>query len=120
MPAIVEHYIRSIDGQKSGPRRGQPHSMTDRPLFTAAYARYFGAEGTGIYVLIGSDFPWEDTTRMLLDTLKVELNPGAGILQGTGPSAEGSEFGLPLSRADGRPSRAGCLAGLPIWFTTDT
>jgi hypothetical protein len=41
---------------------------------------------------------------MLLDTLKVELNPGAGILQGAGPSAEGSEFGMPLSRADGRPA----------------
>jgi hypothetical protein len=41
---------------------------------------------------------------MLLDTLKVELNPGAGILQGTGPSAEGSEFGVPLSRTDGRPA----------------
>ena len=99
----VEHYIRSIDGQKAVLGVG---SRTDdrSPLFTAAYARYFGAEGTGIYVLIGSDFPWEDTTRMLLDTLKVELKSGAGILQGAGSSAEGSEFGVPLSQVNGSPA----------------
>ena len=61
----VEHYLRSIDGQKAV--LGVGSRTNDRsPLFTAAYARYFRAEGTGIYVLIKSDFPWENTTRICL------------------------------------------------------
>ncbi len=66
---------------------------------------YFGAEGTGLYVLVGSDFPWENTTRMLLDTLKVDLNRTSPVAIQTpkmGMSVGGSEYGLPLSRVDGQ------------------
>ena len=98
-----DHYMRSIDGQRAILGVGS-NLKNDRILFTAAFPKYFGAEGTGLYVLVGSDFPWENTTRMLLDTLKVGINrtsPVAIQTREMGRSVGGSEYGLPLSRADG-------------------
>jgi len=99
-----DHYMRSIDGQRAILGVGS-NLKNDRILFTAAFPKYFGAEGTGLYVLVGSDFPWENTTRMLLDTLKVGINrtsPVAIQTREMGRSVGGSEYGLPLSRADGQ------------------
>ncbi|NTV27756.1 MAG: hypothetical protein HGA93_03635, partial [Methanothrix sp.] len=99
-----DHYIRAIDGQKAILGVGS-HYEGDRLLFTAAFPMYFGAEGIGLYVLIGSDFPWESSTRMLLDTLNVDMNrtlPGAMHYMELGPRAGGSKYGLPFSRANGQ------------------
>ena len=99
-----DHYIRSIDGQRAILGVGS-NLKNDRLLFTAAFPKYFGAEGTGLYVLVGSDFPWENTTRMLLDTLKVDLNRTSPVAIQTpemGMSVGGSHYGLPLSRVDGQ------------------
>ena len=97
-------YIRTIDGQRAILGVGSGY-CGNCLLFTAAFPKYFGAEGTGLYVLVGSDFPWENTTRMLLDTLKVDLNRTSPVAIQTpemGMSVGGSEYGLPLSRADGQ------------------
>jgi hypothetical protein len=99
-----DHYIRTIDGQRAILGVGSGYE-DDRLLFTAAFPKYFGAEGTGLYVLVGSDFPWENTTRKLLDTLRVDMNrtlPGAMQTLEQGRSVGGSEYGLPFSRTDGQ------------------
>lgn len=96
-------YIRAIDGQRAILGVGSSPE-DDRLLFTAAFPEYFGAEGTGLYVLVGSDYPWENTTRVLLDTLKVDMNRTAqGAAQTPPPvqSAGERELGLPLLREDG-------------------
>jgi len=73
-----EHYSRQIDGNRAVLGVGSLSGDHDsEQLFTAAYPRYFGAEATGIYVLIGSNYPWE-ATRSLLDSLKVDINRSAG------------------------------------------
>ena len=95
-----DHYIRAMDGQRAILGVGSRYE-DDRLLFTAAFPKYFGAEGTGLYVLVGSDFPWENTTRMLLDTLKVDMNrtpPGAMHYMELGLGAGSSKYGMPLSQ----------------------
>jgi len=99
-----DHYIRAIDGQRAILGVGS-RNEDERLLFTAAFPKYFGADGTGLYVLVGSDFPWENTTRILLDTLKVDMNrtpPGATHYMELGLSAGGSKYGQPLSQMNGR------------------
>ena len=60
-----DHYIRSIDGRRSILGVGS-NSENYRLLFTAAFSKYFGAEGEGLYMLIGSDFPWRTQPRCYL------------------------------------------------------
>jgi hypothetical protein len=107
-------------------------------LFTAAYPRYFAAEATGIYVLIGSNYPWE-ATRSLLDSLKVDINRSAdgeaqempplagpkesarvqpGQSDGSTPGPQSSDYGMPLPprgdiEADGENGIADDDAGEP-------
>ncbi len=99
-----DHYIRTMDGQRAILGVGSRYE-DDRLLFTAAFPKYFGADGTGLYVLVGSDFPWENTTRMLLDTLKVDMNrtpPGAMHYMELGLVAGSSKYGMPLSQMNGQ------------------
>ena len=109
-----EHYQRFIDGHRAILGVGSISGQADGGLlYTAAYPMYFGAEATGIYVLVGSNFTWE-ATRPLLDSLKVDLNrsggcearvmptmpcqmaaPGSRPGQ-TAPGVQSPDYGLPL------------------------
>ena len=45
------------------------------PVFIASYPEYLGAYGTAFYVVSFSNFPWDEGTRNLLDTLQVDYEP---------------------------------------------
>jgi hypothetical protein len=59
----------------------------------ASYPEYLGAYGIAFYVVVFSNFPWDEGTRNLLDTLQVDYEPlDHGELQGII-----SDYGTPYS-----------------------
>ena len=65
-------YKRTIDDQMAIFAVARADGL---PVFLASYPEYLGAYGTAFYVVVFSNFPWDDGTRNLLDTLQVDYEP---------------------------------------------
>jgi hypothetical protein len=85
----VRLYTRSVDGQMA--MLGVAHRVDKPPVFIASYPKYLGAYGTAFYVVLFSNFAWDEGTRNLLDTLQVDYAP----LGHSEPQANISEYGTP-------------------------
>jgi hypothetical protein len=69
----VSLYKRIIDGKMA--IFGVAPRANGLPVFLASYPEYLGAYGTTFYVVVFSNFPWDEGTMNLLDTLQVDYEP---------------------------------------------
>lgn len=94
----VSLYKRTIDDQMAifavAPR------ADGLPVFLASYPEYLGAYGTAFYVVVFSNFPWEDGTRNLLDTLQVDYEPLDNIELQDNISDYGTPYPITISDED--------------------
>ena len=85
----VSLYKRTIDDQMAifavAPR------ADGLPVFLASYPEYLGAYGTAFYVVVFSNFPWDEGTMNLVDTLQVDYEP----LDNTELQDDISDYGTP-------------------------
>ncbi len=87
----VSLYKRTIDDQMA--IFGVAPRADGLPVFMASYPEYLGAYGIAFYVVVFSNFPWDEGTRNLLETLQVDYEPlDHGELQGII-----SDYGTPYS-----------------------
>ena len=70
------------------------------PVFLASYPEYLGAYGTAFYVVVFSNFPWEEGTRNLLDTLQVDYEPLDNIELQDNISDYGTPYPITISDED--------------------
>jgi hypothetical protein len=84
-------YTRTIDGQMAFfAVAARPDG---RPLYIASYPKYLGDLGKAFYVEAFSNFPWEEGSWNLFDSLEVEFEP-----LGTYESGEEvGDYGTPYS-----------------------
>jgi len=73
----VSLYKRTIDDQMA--IFAVAHRADGRPVFLASYPEYLAAYGTAFYVVVFSNYPWDEGTRNLLDTLQVDYEPLGNI-----------------------------------------
>jgi hypothetical protein len=94
----VSLYKRTIDDQMAifavAPR------ADGLPVFLASYPEYLGAYGTAFYVVVFSNFPWEEGTRNLLDTLQVDYEPLDNIELQDNISDYGTPYSITISDED--------------------
>ena len=70
------------------------------PVFLASYPEYLGAYGIAFYVVVFSNFPWEEGTRNLLDTLQVDYEPLDNIELQDNISDYGTPYPITISDED--------------------
>jgi hypothetical protein len=94
----VSLYKRTIDDQMAifgeGPR------ADGLPVFIASYPEYLGPHGTAFYVVVFSNFPWDEGTRNLLDTLQVDYEPLDSIELQDNISDYGTPYSVTISDED--------------------
>jgi hypothetical protein len=94
----VSLYKRTIDDQMA--IFGVASRADGLPVFLASYPEYLGAYGTAFYVVVFSNFPWDEGTRNLLDTLQVDYEPLENIELQDNISDYGTPYPITISDKD--------------------